>query len=151
MLTSTLRAVAAVAGAMLPTIAGGMTARTPLTVYKDASCRCCGKWVMHMRENGFSPKVADRTDMDALKDSMGVPNGLRSCHTAIAGKYIIEGHVPAADVKRLLSTMPHGVLGVAAPGMPGGSPGMEGTGKPDVYTVIAFGANGDTSVFARHG
>lgn len=153
MLSSTLRALAAgsAAGAVFPAFARALSTPTALTVYKDASCGCCGNWVTHMRENGFAPKVTDRSDMNVLKDSMGVPVALRSCHTAVAGKYLIEGHVPAADVKRLLMTAPSGVLGLAAPGMPNGSPGMEGPGKPDRYAVIAFNANGTTSVFARHG
>jgi hypothetical protein len=79
-----------------------------------------------------------------------VPAALRSCHTAVAGKYVIEGHVPAADVKRLLATKPAGTLGLAAPGMPAGSPGMEMGPRHDRYDVIAFGAKGSTNVFAQH-
>jgi hypothetical protein len=121
-----------------------------LTVYKDPSCGCCTKWIDHLRASGLKPTVQDRTDMDALKDSLGVPAALRSCHTAVAGKYVIEGHVPAADVKRLLATKPKGIVGLAVPGMPMGSPGMEMGGRTDPYTVIAFGVNGATKLFARH-
>jgi hypothetical protein len=88
--------------------------------------------------------------MDALKESLGVPTALRSCHTAVAGRYVIEGHVPAADVKKLLATSPANVVGVAVPGMPAGSPGMEMGGRADRYDVIAFGAKGTTHTFARH-
>jgi hypothetical protein len=79
-----------------------------------------------------------------------VPASLRSCHTAVVGKYVIEGHVPAADLKRLVASAPKGVLGIAVPEMPAGSPGMEMAGRKDRYDVIAFSADGKTSVFARH-
>jgi hypothetical protein len=121
-----------------------------LTVYKDPSCGCCTKWVDHLRASGLKPTVHDRTDMDALKDSLGVPAALRSCHTAVAGQYVIEGHVPAADVKRLVATAPKGIVGLAVPGMPVGSPGMEMGGHADHYDVVAFRANGVTKLFARY-
>jgi hypothetical protein len=124
---------------------------TPITVYKDPSCGCCTKWVTHLRASGFAPTAKDRTDMDSLKDSLGVPVALRSCHTAVAGKYVFEGHVPAADVKKLLASPPKGVLGLAVAGMPAGSPGMEVPGRTDKYDVIAFGTGGKTHVFASHG
>jgi hypothetical protein len=134
----------------LPDDAFAASAPIPLTVYKDPSCGCCTKWVTYLKANGFAPIAKDRSDMDALKDSLGVPAALRSCHTAVAGKFVIEGHVPAADVKRLLSTKPKGVVGIAAPGMPAGSPGMEMPGRADKYDVIAFGTDGKTHVFASH-
>ena len=121
-----------------------------ITVYKDPSCGCCTKWVEHLRASGLRPTVHDRSDMDALKDSLGVPASLRSCHTAVVGKYVIEGHVPAADLRRLLARAPKGVLGIAVPDMPAGSPGMEMPGQRDRYDVVAFSASGTTSVFARH-
>ena len=139
-------------GAMLPELArAGGGVLTAVTVYKDPSCGCCTKWVTHLTASGLKPVVKDRNDMPALKDSLGVPAALRSCHTAIAGKYVIEGHVPAADLKRLLSTAPKGVLGLAVPDMPAGSPGMEVPGRSDRYDVIAFSAGGRTHVFATHG
>lgn len=137
--------------ALLPAIARAGGAPVALTVYKDPSCGCCTKWVAHLRANGFTPVVKDRSDMAALKDSLGVPRVLRSCHTAVAGQYVIEGHVPAADVKRLLSTAPKAVLGLAVPDMPSGSPGMEMPGRSDRYDVLAFGADGKAHVFATHG
>jgi hypothetical protein len=151
MLASLVRAGAIGYGlvAVLPAVArAGDTAN--ITVYKDPSCGCCTKWVEHLRTAGFQPVVHDRSDMDALKDSLGVPASLRSCHTAVAGRYVIEGHVPAADVTRLLSAKPKGVVGLAVPDMPAGSPGMEMPGRRDRYDVVAFSANGKTSVFARH-
>jgi hypothetical protein len=124
---------------------------SPLVVYKDPGCGCCKAWVAHLRANGLAPEAKDRTDMDALKDSLGVPAALRSCHTAVAGRYVIEGHVPAADIKRLLARLPKGVAGLAVPGMPSGSPGMEVPGQPaEQYDVIAYAPNGSTHVFAKH-
>ena len=144
-------AVGGTVAALLPSMAAAEAAPVAVTVYKDPSCGCCKKWVTHLSANGFSPVARDRTDMDALKDSLGIPPALRSCHTAVVGKFLIEGHVPAADVKRLISTAPKGVLGLAVPGMPSGSPGMEMGGRGDRYDVLAFTADGKTHVFATHG
>lgn len=144
-------AVGGAVTALLPSLASADVAPLAVTVYKDPSCGCCKKWVEHLSANGFAPVARDRTDMDALKDSLGVPAALRSCHTAVAGKFLIEGHVPAADVKRLIATAPKGVLGLAVPGMPSGSPGMEMPGRGDRYDVVAFSAGGKSHVFATHG
>jgi hypothetical protein len=141
---------AAALGVMVPRAARAGGDAVPLTVYKDPSCGCCTKWIEHLRASGLRPTVHDRTDMDALKDGLGVPAALRSCHTAVAGKYVVEGHVPAADITRLIKTAPKGVIGIAVPGMPAGSPGMEMGGRIDRYDVIAFSANGATTTFARH-
>ena len=143
-------ASACILGALGPGVARAAAPPT-LTVYKDPSCGCCTKWVEHLRANGLAPAVKDRTDMDAFKDSLGIPGPLRSCHTAVAGKYVIEGHVPAADVKRFLSAPPKSVIGLAVPGMPVGSPGMEQRGRTDRYDVMAFTARGTTHVYAKHG
>lgn len=124
---------------------------TRITVYKDPQCRCCADWVTHLRSAGFAPVAQDRTDMDALKDGLGVPRALRSCHTAVVGRYLIEGHVPAPDIARLLAAMPRGTVGLAVPGMPVGSPGMEVGNRRDAYEVLAFDAAGRTRVFAHHG
>ena len=134
----------------LPRVGAAAPKPTSITVYKDPSCGCCTKWVEYLRANGFTPEVHDRSDMDALKDSLGVPAALRSCHTGVVGKYVIEGHVPAADVKQLLATTPAKTVGIAAPGMPAGSPGMEMGGRHDRYDVIAFAPGGATRIFARH-
>jgi len=125
-----------------------VVARPPVTVYKDASCGCCRKWVEHMQASGFTVDAHDSADMDALKDHYGVPSGVRSCHTALVGSYVVEGHVPAADVDRLLKQQPK-VAGLSVPGMVMGSPGMEGSvSKP--YTVLAFQKTGATTPFASH-
>lgn len=123
---------------------------TPITVYKSASCGCCTSWVDHLRANGFAPAVHDEEHMDGIKDDMGVPKDLRSCHTALLDRYVVEGHVPAADLRRLLAERP-AVAGLAVPGMPKSSPGMAVPGQPhEPYTVVAFGRDGRTNVFARH-
>jgi hypothetical protein len=149
------RAAGTMAGALALTAALPGTSRAlakpaPITVYKDPSCGCCTKWVEHLRASGLNPDVHDRSDMDALKDSLGVPVALRSCHTAVAGRYVIEGHVPAADVRALLAARPSKVVGLAVPGMPSGSPGMEMGGRADRYDVMAFDAKGTTHVFSHH-
>jgi hypothetical protein len=123
---------------------------TAITVYKSASCGCCAKWVDHLRSHGFTPTVHDEENMDAIKDEMGVPQDLRSCHTALLGRYLVEGHVPAEDLHRLITEHP-AVLGLAVPGMPRSSPGLARPGDaPEPYQVVAFAAGGKTSVFAKH-
>lgn len=120
-----------------------------LVVYQDPSCGCCGKWVKHMRDHGFTVKSVLESNMNARKQSLGVPPKLRSCHTAVIDDYVIEGHVPAADVKRLLKDRPEGE-GLAVPGMPLGSPGMEFGERRQAYDVLLFDAAGDTAVFKHH-
>lgn len=144
-------AAGAAVSALLPGSADAHAVPQVLTVYKDPNCGCCAKWISHIKAAGLAPVVKDRNDMDALKDSLGIPKALRSCHTAVYGALIVEGHVPAADVKRLFASAPKGVLGIAVPGMPSGSPGMEMGNRVDKYDVVAFGADGKTHVFASHG
>lgn len=139
------------AGTRRPATAHAIGKTIPVTIYKDPSCGCCTKWVAHMTSNGFSATVKNRGDMAALKDSLGIPASLRACHTAVTGRYLIEGHVPASDVKRLLATAPKTVLGLAVPDMPSGSPGMEMDGRAHRYDVIAFAQAGQSHVFASHG
>jgi len=123
---------------------------TAITVYKSASCGCCTKWVDHLKANGFAPTVHDDENVDGIKDEMGVPKDVRSCHTALLGRYLVEGHVPASDLRRLLAEKPD-IAGLAAPGMPGSSPGMAVPGAPhEPYEVLAFARDGKTTVFARH-
>jgi hypothetical protein len=123
---------------------------TPITVYKSRSCGCCTKWVDHVRAEGFDPKVHDEEAMDQVKDELGIPPAVRSCHTAVVGGYLIEGHVPASDIRRLLAGRPK-VAGLAVPGMPGGTPGMAEPGaKAGDYQVISFQSNGSTEVYATH-
>ncbi len=97
---------------------------TPITVYKSPTCGCCGKWVEHMKAAGFNPKVTDLPNVSTVKQSMGVPSHLQSCHTSSIEGYAIEGHVPADVIRQLLKEKPK-IVGIAVPGMPIGSPGME--------------------------
>jgi hypothetical protein len=121
-----------------------------ITVYKSSTCGCCTKWVEHIRDNGFQPEVHDEEDMDAIKAQLGVPSGVRSCHTAIAGKYLVEGHVPASDIKRLLKDQP-AIGGLAVPGMPSSTPGMApAEAKISGFEVLAFQPDGTTKVFASY-
>ena len=119
-----------------------------ITVHKSPSCGCCGKWVEHLRQHGFAAAVRSTEDLDPVKVEYGVPANLASCHTALVEGYVIEGHVPASDIRRLLDQRPT-VSGLAVPGMPAGSPGMEGDGR-DPYEVLVFDASGMTKVFARY-
>jgi hypothetical protein len=123
--------------------------KVPITIYKDPNCGCCHQWVQHMAANGFATSVKDTREMAPIKRQNKVPAKLESCHTAIVGSYVIEGHVPAADVKRLLAEKPKGTIGLTIPGMPASAPGMDI--KPfQPYTVLAFDAKGATTVFAKH-
>ena len=119
-----------------------------LVVYKSASCGCCRNWVEHMQQAGFTVVVHDMDDVQTVKDASGVPAAFRACHTAVIGKYVIEGHVPASDVRRLLREHP-AVAGLAVPGMPAGSPGME-SATAERYDVVTFGGPGAQRVYASH-
>ena len=120
-------------------------------VYKDPTCGCCALWVEHLRKAGFAATVTEADDMTAIKTKHGVPATVRSCHTALVDGYVLEGHVPAEDVQRLLKERPT-VVGIGVPGMPIGSPGMEVAGvRPQPYDVLAFDKSGATKVFASHG
>lgn len=121
-----------------------------VTVYKSPTCGCCAEWVTHLRDNGFPVTVKARANLRPLKRQLGVPSGLASCHTAVVNDYVVEGHVPASEVKRLLANAP-GFRGVSVPGMPVGSPGMERGDRVDPYSVIGFTAKGDTTVVAQYG
>jgi hypothetical protein len=114
-----------------------------MVVFRDPTCGCCHKWVEHLTANGFAVTVHDAPSMKAIKARLGVPAELASCHTGEIGGYVIEGHVPAAAIKRLLAEKPQG-RGLAVPGMPIGSPGMEG-GAPEIYEVTLFGAGAPQS------
>lgn len=131
------------------TIATGAQAAT-YTMFRDAGCGCCKQWAAHA-EKGLNAtvKVVNAADMGAIKAKYKVPAALRSCHTAIVAGYVIEGHVPAADVARLIKTKPKGVTGLAVAGMPMGSPGMEHGDHRQPYKVIAFGPGGQ-KVFASY-
>ena len=119
-----------------------------IQVYKSPSCGCCSKWIDHLESHGFSVRASDVPDVTPIKAENGLPPRLASCHTAFVGGYLVEGHVPAQDIRRLLRERPK-VSGLAVPGMPIGSPGMEGP-NPERYQVLSFGADG-LRVFATHG
>lgn len=117
-------------------------------VFKSPYCGCCEKWVEHMRKAGFDVVTKDVNDVPAARKLTGMPERFGSCHTAKVGGYVVEGHVPAADVQRLLKEKPKAV-GLAAPGMPQGSPGME-TNHPQPYDTLLVQADGSYKVFAKH-
>lgn len=120
-----------------------------MVVYKSPTCGCCNGWVDHVKQNGFAVAAHDVDDMSEVKASYGVPAALESCHTAMVGGYVIEGHVPADVIRKLLAEKP-AVVGIAAPGMPAGSPGMEMPGTPpDHYDIIAWDKQGHTRVYAK--
>lgn len=145
---------AAVIEATVPDAAQTVTATSEwpqMIVYKSPSCGCCGAWVEHMRAAGFMVEVRNQDDLGPIKARMGVPYGKGSCHTAEVGGYLVEGHVPADDIKRLLTQKPE-VKGLVLPGMPIGSPGMEAPdGRIDAYTVEAVQRDGSTQPYANHG
>jgi hypothetical protein len=119
------------------------------TVYKTPSCGCCKKWVEHMEKSGYKVTAHDVPDVGVYKKRYGVPDSLGSCHTAIVSSgYIVEGHVPADVIDKLIAQAPKDVIGLAVPGMPAGSPGMEG-GTADKYDIVAFDKAGKTRVFAK--
>lgn len=144
--------------AALATLAATTSAQTApinkpplLQVWKDPNCGCCGDWVQHLQANGFLVQVIDTGNVAARK-RLGMPDKLGSCHTARVGGYVIEGHVPAADILRLLREKPQ-ALGLAVPGMPIGSPGMDGPeygGRRDPYDVLLVARDGATRVFQSH-
>ena len=116
-------------------------------VFKSASCGCCGGWVEHMRQNGFEVTTHDVDDVPAARKKLGMPEGMGSCHSAKVGGYAIEGHVPAADIRRLLKEKPNAV-GLAVPGMVPSSPGMDG--PKTAYDTLLVKRDGSTRVFASH-
>ena len=118
-----------------------------VVVYKSPTCGCCSKWIDHLEQAGFEVEAHDLDNVSPIKAQYGVQRPLQSCHTAIVDGYVVEGHVPAEHVQRLLEERPD-VAGIAVPGMPIGSPGMEGP-NPQAYDVLAFDESGRTQVFAR--
>ena len=137
-------------------VAGALVARSgiaiaaapiKMTVYKSPTCGCCKDWITHVTKAGFAPTVHDVPDVGPMKASLSIPRELHSCHTAIVGKYSVEGHVPADLIHKMLKDKP-AIAGLAVPGMPQGSPGME-TGRKDPYDVVAYTTTGKTSVYAK--
>jgi hypothetical protein len=160
----TLAAVAASAVALALTTAAARTpkssalatvapvatvAKKPtITVYKDPNCGCCRNWIAYLEKNGYTVDAKDSPNMVEIKRSLGVPEGLTACHTAVVNGYLIEGHVSAEDIDKLLAQRPT-VAGLAVPGMPMGSPGM-GAPTGAHYQVLSFDKTGKTKVFATH-
>jgi len=140
---------AALAFALLAGCTGAAQA-APYTMFRDPGCGCCKEWAAHAK-TGLSHEILTREDepMGSVKARLGVPADLASCHTTVVEGYVIEGHVPAGEIRRLLAERPEGVRGLAVAGMPMGSPGMEAGGRQDRYEVIAFGDAG-RSVFATY-
>jgi hypothetical protein len=130
--------VAAVAPLLQP--GAVLAAEQPITVHKDPACGCCSGWVEHLQRAGFVTTVVDTRSLDAVKRRLRVPDDLAACHTAEVSGFVVEGHVPALALKRFLAERPN-AAGLAVPGMPVGSPGMEG-GTPEAYEVVLFGPNG---------
>lgn len=138
-----------VPAALLALPAGHAVADEEVVMYKDPNCGCCGKWADHLRENGFSVREVATSEMRVVKSEAGLPAPLASCHTATVEGYVVEGHVPASSLRRLLDERPP-LAGIAVPGMPLGSPGMEGPYPADRYDVIGFDRKGHTEVFSSH-
>jgi hypothetical protein len=134
-------AILVAAGAALISTTGSRAAdEQTVTVHKDPSCGCCSGWVKHLQQSDFAVATIETADLDSVKTRLGVPPDLAACHTAQIGSYVIEGHVPAPALRRLLDQKPS-AAGLAVPGMPMGSPGMEG-GRPQPYEVVLFGPAG---------
>lgn len=143
-------AVAAGGGALVWSLFGSSepaNAET-ITVWKSSTCACCAGWVSYMRGKGYRVIVNNVADPSSIKIGFGIPDALHSCHTAKIGNYVVEGHVPAAAVAKLLERRPE-LKGIALPGMPSGSPGMDGT--PGVYHIVGFSADGSTRHFIDAG
>lgn len=145
-----------IATAILLTALTTAAAATPLsatvltaTVYRDPACSCCGGWIEHLSSQGFQPTSISTSDMSTFKQQHGVPDSLSSCHTALIEGYLVEGHVPVDDIRRLLIERPE-IAGIAVPGMPVGTPGMESGDVRDDFTVFAFDHQGNASVFNRY-
>jgi hypothetical protein len=125
------------------------TASSPhIEVFKTPACGCCTEWARHLEENGFETQITEVNNLAKLKRDNGVPGDIYTCHTGVVEGYTIEGHVPAADIKRLLAERPD-VKGLLVPGMPQGSPGMESS-TPQPYTVFTFDESGHKEVYSRH-
>lgn len=155
LLTLSLLGAAAACAEAEPADRGASAARVEATasdlptvlVYKTPSCGCCNGWVEHLEAAGFTVDARNVTDLMSVKREAGVPVPMSSCHTALVGGYAVEGHVPADQIKRLLDERPE-ISGIAVPGMPLGSPGMEGR-NPQPYRVLSFGSDGTTGVYAE--
>ena len=127
----------------------GYTGVKEITVYRTPTCGCCGGWIEHMKQEGFQVTDIKTTEIEKIKQQYNLPAGLESCHTSIADGYVIEGHIPALEVKRLLTEKPD-VAGIAVPGMPLGTPGMEAGDIKEPFQVLAFNQKGEIQVFQEY-
>ena len=145
----TLAVVIGLAWAGSVWMAAQSSAKPQMTVYKSSTCGCCSKWVEHMQANGFEVKAIDVDDIDKVKRERGVPDSAASCHTAVVNGYLVEGHVPADAVLKMLKDKP-AFAGIAVPGMPMGAPGMEvPSGQKDAYSIVSFDKAGKTTVYQK--
>ncbi len=136
---------------LLATTSSVQAANLPNAImYRDPACTCCGAWMKHLQSQGFKVKNVPTADMITFKQKHGVTDDLASCHTAIIDGYIVEGHVPSDDIKRLLAQKPDNIRGIAVPGMPVGTPGMEMGDKKNSYSVVSFDKRGQTKVFKQY-
>lgn len=135
--------VSAMTAAALPLFCFPAKAEPAMLVHRDANCSCCEAWVAHLRSAGINTTVVNEANMNAIKTRLRVPDALMSCHTAEIGGYVVEGHVPAKAVLRLIHERPD-AIGLAAPGMPVGSPGMENSGANETFDIMLFSSNGTT-------
>jgi hypothetical protein len=142
-------AAGAAAAAALASPATAAPALPMVEVHKDPDCGCCAAWVEHLKAAGFPVKVHETANPAAVRGRLGMPDEFGSCHTAVVAGYALEGHVPAAEVKRLLAARP-AAIGLSVPGMPAGSPGMEVGVRQDPYEVLLIDKRGKASVFARY-
>jgi hypothetical protein len=136
-------------GVSLPGLALAATPKPEVQVFKSRTCSCCAVWVGHLREAGFKVTVLDVHDASVERRRLGMPDRFGSCHTALVDGYVIEGHVPAAEIERLLSTRPK-ALGLSVPGMPTSAPGMAVPGRPQPYQVLLIDLAGQASTFASY-
>ena len=120
-----------------------------IVVYRSPTCECCGKWLEHLKKNNFNVKDIVTDDVQAIKNKYGVSEAMASCHTAIVGGYVIEGHVPADDIMKLLKNKPK-IVGIAVPGMPSGTPGMEMGDRKDAYNVMSFDKENHYEIFSSY-
>jgi hypothetical protein len=117
-----------------------------IVVYRSPTCECCGKWIEHLKKNNFNVQEIVTEDVQTIKNKYGVPEAMASCHTAIVDGYVIEGHVPANDIMKLLKNKPK-IIGIAVPGMPSGTPGMEMGDRKDAYNVMSFDKENHSEIF----
>jgi hypothetical protein len=144
-----LAIVATITAASAPATRQTSSTAVEVIVFKSPTCGCCKEWVAHLRKHAFTVVSRDTSDVSSVKRTAQVPSNLHSCHTAFVNGYVVEGHVPAEDIQRMLKDKPR-IAGIAVAGMPAGSPGMEVGSRKDPYNVVAFKRDGSTSVYAKH-